>query len=51
MINGSPLDDARTLTQRYDKLRQEAEAQVRKVHYLSDSFFHNNRIISEWSSI
>eukprot|EP00271_Cylindrocystis_brebissonii_P007226 TRINITY_DN20520_c0_g1_i1.p1 TRINITY_DN20520_c0_g1~~TRINITY_DN20520_c0_g1_i1.p1 ORF type:complete len:380 (+),score=82.17 TRINITY_DN20520_c0_g1_i1:193-1332(+) len=28
MVNGAPLDDARMLTQRYDKLRQEAELQT-----------------------
>lgn len=28
MVMGAPLEDARHLTQRYDRLRQEAEAQV-----------------------
>lgn len=28
MITGSPLEDARHLAQRYDRMRQEAEAQV-----------------------
>eukprot|EP00850_Spirogloea_muscicola_P023338 SM000349S12878 [mRNA] locus=s349:82217:85018:+ [translate_table: standard] len=31
MIMGAPLEDARHLTQRYDRLRQEAEAQVAEV--------------------
>jgi len=29
MVTGAPLEDARNLTQRYDRLRQEAEALVR----------------------
>lgn len=28
MVVGTPLEDARHLAQRYDKMRQEAEAQV-----------------------
>ena len=28
MVMGAPLEDARHLTQRYERLRQEAEAQV-----------------------
>lgn len=28
MVLGAPLDDARHLAQRYDRMRQEAEAQV-----------------------
>ena len=28
MVMGAPLEDARHLAQRYDKMRQEAEAQV-----------------------
>ncbi|PKI44037.1 hypothetical protein CRG98_035567 [Punica granatum] len=31
MINGAPLEDARHLTRRYDKLRQEVEAQAAEV--------------------
>lgn len=31
MVNGAPLDDARMLTQKYDKLRQEAELQSQEV--------------------
>lgn len=31
MMNGAPLDDARMLTQKYDRLRQEAEMQVQEV--------------------
>lgn len=31
MFNGSPLEDARQLTQRYDRLRQEAEVQAGEV--------------------
>lgn len=32
MVMGAPLEDARQLTQRYDRLRQEAEAQVSEVN-------------------
>jgi hypothetical protein len=28
MVMGAPLEDARHLAQRYDRMRQEAEAQV-----------------------
>lgn len=28
MVMGAPLEDARQLTQRYDRVRQETEAQV-----------------------
>lgn len=28
MVMGAPLEDARQLAQRYDRMRQEAEAQV-----------------------
>ncbi|XP_024399352.1 SH3 domain-containing protein 2 [Physcomitrium patens] len=31
MVNGAPLEDARQLTQRYDRLRQEAETQASEV--------------------
>lgn len=33
MVMGAPLEDARHLTQRYERLRQEAEAQVCKKDY------------------
>lgn len=36
MIAGSPLEDARHLAQRYSRMRQEAEAQVISVTYLSN---------------
>lgn len=32
MVTGAPLEDARNLTQRYDKLRQEAESLVGEIH-------------------
>jgi hypothetical protein len=32
MVTGAPLEDARQLTQRYDRLRQEAEAQASEVN-------------------
>ena len=32
MVTGAPLEDARQLTQRYDRLRQEAEAQANEVN-------------------
>lgn len=40
---GAPLDDARQLAQRYDRVRQEAEAQVfhlRQFYYFFFSFLH-----------
>lgn len=37
---GAPLEDARQLAQRYDRLRQEAEAQVKFL-----SFYHCNFMI------
>lgn len=35
MVNGAPLDDARMLTQRYDRLRQEADQQSSAVYRFS----------------
>ncbi len=35
---GAPLEDARHLTQRYERLRQEAEAQVSSQSYSLPSF-------------
>lgn len=40
MVMGAPLEDARHLTQRYDRMRQEAEAQVFEyIYWLSEYIF------------
>lgn len=36
MVTGAPLENARHLAQRYDKIRQEAEAQVLKIIFFFD---------------
>lgn len=38
MVMGAPLEDARHLAQRYDRMRQEAEAQVFEYTLLSYLF-------------
>ncbi len=38
MVVGAPLEDARHLTQRYERLRQEADAQVSSESYSLPSF-------------
>jgi hypothetical protein len=40
MVMGAPLEDARHLAQRYDRMRQEADAQV-KDHYSHTSTFYD----------
>ena len=37
MVMGAPLEDARHLAQRYDRMRQEAEAQVFSYSLMSDN--------------
>jgi hypothetical protein len=38
MVMGAPLEDAQHLTQRYERLRQEANAQVSSQSYSLPSF-------------
>lgn len=50
MVMGAPLEDARHLAQRYDRMRQEAEAQVSLIcvyQRLSDGFIPATTIL--WS--
>lgn len=39
MVMGAPLEDARHLAQRYDKVRQEAEAQVILLESLKERLY------------
>lgn len=39
MVMGAPLEDARHLAQRYDKVRQEAEAQVILLESLKEKLY------------
>jgi hypothetical protein len=51
MVMGAPLEDARHLAQRYDRMRQEAEAQVFTIKHSifnSPSFLH---MAYKWSII
>lgn len=48
MVMGAPLEDARHLAQRYDRMRQEAEAQVSLIcvyQKLSDGFISATTIL------
>ncbi len=45
---GAPLEDARHLTQRYERLRQEAEAQVSSQSYSLPSFAFKSHGFGFW---
>ncbi len=45
---GAPLEDARHLTQRYERLRQEADAQVSSQNYSLPSFTLKNHGFGFW---
>jgi len=48
MINGVPLEDACHLTQRYSRMRQEAEAQVsQSLEWISSSALGSMEIVSQ----
>jgi len=47
MVMGAPLEDARHLAQRYDRMRQEAEAQMNLYSQIRELFLESIATVSQ----